>query len=126
MVTDIALAHCTANIKRHCRGNGRSVLILNNDPADLGTVAVCEDYIIAFFYDIRDVFGSLLNNFKLGFCGRRHSCFLKRIAAEGDNYLAHSLSPYEFYWQGFPAAMIYYAIEKSSCQQYSLEFCVTS
>ncbi len=94
MVTDIALAHCAANIKRHCRSNGGSVLILNNYPADLGTVAVCEDYIIAFLYDVRDVFGSLLNNFKLGFCGRRHSCFLKRIAAEGDNYLAHSLSPY--------------------------------
>ena len=89
MVADHALAHCTTDVKRHGRGDGLRVFVLDHKAADLRPVAVREHDAVAFFEDVGDVDGSSFNHFKLCLRSRGLSGFLKRVSTKGDHDFVH-------------------------------------
>ena len=69
MITNISLAHCAANVKRHGGSYVFCGLGCENDPSDLRPVAVNDGYFISFAVYIGKIPNGALDYGKLTFGG---------------------------------------------------------
>ena len=89
VVTDITLAHGTADIKRHHGDHIFCSLAGQNDTANLRTVAMDHGQLIAACAELSHVFAGLLHNFQLGLSSGRAVLGLQGVAAQRDDDLGH-------------------------------------
>ena len=88
-VADLGLALRPAHVERHRGDDVARLFVLQQDVADLGTVPVRQDDVVAFFQEVGEARARLLDSTALGrrvtATGRQ-----KRIAANGHDELRHA------------------------------------
>ncbi|MPM97040.1 hypothetical protein SDC9_144211 [bioreactor metagenome] len=89
LVAYVALAHCAAYVKGHCRKLGIYLFrcfLGKCDIAHLGAVSVDNCHLIAFTAYVSKILAGLFYNCQLGLCCRRAPCFLQSVSAQSHNH----------------------------------------
>lgn len=99
MISDHALSHCAADVHRHRRSHALAGLVLEQDSAHLGAVAVADDDLVALADYLGDVLCGHHDVLKLVFAGRGLASCLKSVSAESNNNFFHNLTVLPFFEQ---------------------------
>ena len=85
VITDVALAHCAADVERHNRDHILGSLAGQNDATNLRTITMDHSQLLAAGAKFSHIFASLLHDFQLSLSSGRAVLGLQGVAAQRDD-----------------------------------------